>query len=147
MAKTAKKEAVRRRCILTGICLAAGVFFALLGLIQFKPLLEAELYTRDLRVRFGQTAPVSPEIVFIAIDKATYKDILSEEEVAADPALAEMSTGSWPWRRSVWASVIQRITDAGAKVVGLDLMFPTPKEGDEELLQACLLYTSPSPRD
>ena len=136
MAKTAKKEAVRRRFILTGICLAAGVFFALLGLIQFKPLLEAELYTRDLRVRFGQTAPVSPEIVFIAIDKATYKDILSEEEVAADPALAEMSTGSWPWRRSVWASVIQRITDAGAKVVGLDLMFPTPKDGDEELLQA-----------
>ena len=135
MAKTAKKEAVRRRFILTGICLAAGVFFALLGLIQFKPLLEAELYTRDLRVRFGQTAPISPEIVFIAIDKATYKDILSEEEVAADPALAEMSTGSWPWRRSVWASVIQRITDAGAKVVGLDLMFPTPKEGDEELLQ------------
>ena len=136
MAKTAKKEAVRRRFILTGICLAAGVFFTLLGLIQFKPLLEAELYTRDLRVRFGQTAPVSPEIVFIAIDKATYKDILSEEEVAADPALAEMSTGSWPWRRSVWASVIQRITDAGAKVVGLDLMFPTPKDGDEELLQA-----------
>jgi adenylate cyclase len=135
MAKTAKKEAVRRRLILTGICLAAGFFFALLGLIQFKPLLEAELYTRDLRVRFGQTAPLSPEIVFIAIDKATYKDILSEEEVAADPALAEMSTGSWPWRRSVWASVIQRITDAGAKVVGLDLMFPTPKEGDEELLQ------------
>jgi adenylate cyclase len=135
MAKTAKKEAVRRRFILTGICFAAGVFFSLLGLIQFKPLLEAELYTRDLRVRFGQTAPVSPEIVFIAIDKATYKDILSEEEVAADPALAEMSTGSWPWRRSVWASVIRRITDAGAKVVGLDLMFPTPKEGDEELLQ------------
>jgi adenylate cyclase len=135
MAKTAKKEAVRRRFILSGICLAAGVFFTLLGLIQFKPLLEAELYTRDLRVRFGQTAPVSSEIVFIAIDKATYKDILSEEEVAADPALAEMSTGSWPWRRSVWASVIQRITDAGAKVVGLDLMFPTPKDGDEELLQ------------
>ena len=136
MAKTAKKEAVRRRFILFGICLSAGVFFTILGLIQFKPLLEAELYTRDLRVRFGQTAPVSPEIIFIAIDKATYKDILSEEEVAADPALAEMSTGSWPWRRSVWASVIQRITDAGAKVVGLDLMFPTPKEGDEELLQA-----------
>ncbi|MEI7721926.1 MAG: CHASE2 domain-containing protein, partial [Verrucomicrobiota bacterium] len=136
MAKTAKKEAVRRRFILTGICFAVGVFFTLLGLIQFKPLLEAELYTRDLRVRFGQTAPVSSEIVFIAIDKATYKDILSEEEVAADPALAEMSTGSWPWRRSVWGSVIQRITNAGAKVVGLDLMFPTPKDGDEELLQA-----------
>jgi adenylate cyclase len=135
MAKTAKKEALYRRLILTAICLGAALFLGLLELIQFKPLLEADLYTRDLRIRFGQPAPLSPEIVFLAIDKATYKDILSEEEIAADPALAEMSTGSWPWRRSVWASVMQRVTDAGAKVVGLDLMFPTPKEGDPELVQ------------
>jgi len=135
MAKTAKKEALHRRLILAAICLGAALFLSLLELIQFKPLLEAELYTRDLRIRFGQPAPLSPEIVFLAIDKATYKDILSEEEIAADPALAEMSTGSWPWRRSVWASVMQRVTDAGAKVVGLDLMFPTPKEGDQELVQ------------
>lgn len=135
MAKTAKKDALQRRLILAGICLGAALFFGLLGLIQFKPLLEAELYTRDLRIRFGQPAPISPEIVFISIDKATYKDILSEEEIASSPALAEMSTGSWPWRRSVWAQVIQRITDAGAKVVALDLMFPTSKEGDEELAQ------------
>ena len=135
MAKTAKKEASTRRLILIGICVGAGLLLGLLNLIQLKPLLEAELYTRDLRVRFGQTAPLSPEIVFITIDKPTYQDILTEEEIAADPALAEMSTGSWPWRRSVWASVIQRISQAGAKVVGLDLMFPTPKDGDQELLQ------------
>jgi adenylate cyclase len=135
MAKTAKTEALHRRLILAAICLGAALFLGLLELIQFKPLLEAELYTRDLRIRFGQPAPLSPEIVFLAIDKATYKDILSEEEIAANPALAEMSTGSWPWRRSVWASVMQRVTDAGAKVVGLDLMFPTPKEGDQELVQ------------
>jgi CHASE2 domain-containing sensor protein len=128
MAKTAKKEASSRRLILIGICVGAALFFFALNLIQFKPLLEAELYSRDLRVRFGQAAPLSPEIVFITIDKPTYKDILSEEEIAANPALAEMSTGSWPWRRSVWASVIQRISQAGAKVVGLDLMFPTPKD-------------------
>ena len=135
MAKSAKKDALQRRLILAGICAGAALFLGLLGLIQFKPLTEAELYTRDLRIRFGQPAPISPDVVFIAIDKATYKDILSDEEIAAAPALAEMSTGSWPWRRSVWAQVIQRITDAGAKVVALDLMFPTPKEGDEELIQ------------
>ena len=135
MAKTAKKDALQRRLILAGICIGTALFLGLLGLIQFKPLLEAELYTRDLRIRFGQPAPLSPEIVFISIDKATYKDILSEEEIASSPALAEMSTGSWPWRRSVWAQVIQRVTDAGAKVVALDLMFPTSKEGDEELAQ------------
>ena len=135
MAKTAKKDALQRRFILAAICAGAALFLGLLGLVQFKPLTEAELYTRDLRIRFGQPAPLSQEIVFIAIDKPTYKDILSDEEIAASPALAEMSAGSWPWRRSVWAQVIQRITDAGAKAVALDLMFPTPKEGDEELTQ------------
>ncbi|NCY20513.1 adenylate/guanylate cyclase domain-containing protein [bacterium] len=135
MSKTAKKDALQRRLILAGICAGAAIFLGLLEFIQFKPLLEAEFYTRDLRIRFGQPAPISPEVVFIAIDKPTYKDILSEDEIATSPALAEMSTGSWPWRRSVWAQVIQRITEAGAKVVALDLMFPTSKEGDEELSQ------------
>ncbi|MCX6934851.1 MAG: adenylate/guanylate cyclase domain-containing protein [Verrucomicrobia bacterium] len=135
MAKPAQKDTFRRYLILTAICLSAGLFFGLLGLIQFKPLIEAELYTCDLRIRFGQPAPISHEIVFIAIDSPTYKDILSEKEIAANPTLAEMSTGSWPWHRSVWASVIQRITDAGAKVVGLDVLFPTAKGGDAELLK------------
>ncbi|NDD81118.1 MAG: CHASE2 domain-containing protein [Verrucomicrobia bacterium] len=136
MARTAKKDALVRRLILAGICAGTALFFGLLALIQFKPLLEAEYYTRDLRIRFGQTAPISPEIVFLAIDKQSYKDVLMEEEVAAHPALAEMSTGSWPWRRSVWGHVIRRVAEAGAKVVALDLMFPTAKEGDDELLQA-----------
>ena len=136
MARTAKKDAVVRRLILAGICAGTAVFFGLLALIQFKPLLEAENYTRDLRVRFGKTAPIAPEVVFLSIDKQSYNDVLMEEEVAAHPALAEMSTGSWPWRRSVWGHVIRRVAEAGAKVVALDLMFPTPKEGDDELLAA-----------
>jgi len=136
MARTAKKDAWVRRLILAGICAVTALLFGLLALIQFKPLLEAENYTRDLRIRFGQPAPIPPEVVFLAIDKQSYNDILMEDEVAAHPALAEMSTGSWPWRRSVWGHVIRRVAEAGAKVVALDLMFPTPKEGDDELLLA-----------
>ncbi|NBQ64675.1 MAG: CHASE2 domain-containing protein [Verrucomicrobia bacterium] len=136
MARTAKKDAVIRRIILACICAGTGLFFASLALIQFKPLQEAENYTRDLRIRFGKEAPIAPEVVFLAIDKQSYNDVLLEEEIAAHPALAEMSTGSWPWRRSVWGHVIRRVAGAGAKVVALDLMFPTPKEGDDELLLA-----------
>ena len=136
MARTAQKDAVVRRIILASICAGTALLFGLLALIQFKPLLEAENYTRDLRVRFGQTAPIPPEVVFLAIDKQSYNDVLMEEEIVAHPALAEMSTGSWPWRRSVWGHVIRRAAEAGAKVVALDLMFPTPKEGDDELLLA-----------
>jgi adenylate cyclase len=136
MARTAKKDAVVRRIILSSICAGSAVLFGLLSLIQFKPLVEAENYTRDLRIRFGQNAPIPPEVVFLSIDKQSYHDVLMEEEIATHPALAEMSAGSWPWRRSVWGHVIRRVAEAGAKVVALDLMFPTPKEGDEVLLQA-----------
>ena len=136
MAKTAKKDALQRRLILSAICAGTALSFGVLGLLQFKPLLEAENYTRDLRIRFGQPAPIAPEVIFLSIDKQSYNDVLMEEEIAAHPALAEMSTGSWPWRRSVWGQVIRRVSEAGAKVVALDLMFPTPKDGDEELLQA-----------
>ena len=133
MPRTAQKDAALRRVILASICAGTALVFGLLALIQFKPLGEAENYTRDLRVRFGQSAPIAPEVVFLSIDKQSYQDVLMEEEIAAHPALAEMSTGSWPWRRSVWGHVIRRVAEAGARVVALDLMFPTPKEGDEEL--------------
>jgi adenylate cyclase len=136
MARTAKKDAVLRRIILASICAGTAILFGLLALIQFKPLLEAEYYTRDLRVRFGMTAPIAPEVVFLSIDKQSYNDVLMEEEIAAHPALAEMSAGSWPWRRSVWGHVIRRVAEAGARVIALDLMFPTPKDGDDELLLA-----------
>ena len=136
MARTAQKDAVIRRWILAGICTGTAVLFGLLSFLQFKPLSEAEYYTRDLRTRFGQTAPIAPEVVFLAIDKQSYQDVLMEEEIASHPALAEMSAGSWPWRRSVWGQVIRRVAEAGARAVALDLMFPTPREGDDELLLA-----------
>ena len=136
MARTAKKGAVLRRVVLACICAGTALLFGFLALVQFKPLLEAENYTRDLRIRFGQPAPIPPEVVFISIDKQSYQDVLLEEEIAAHPALAEMSTGSWPWHRSVWGHVIRRVAEAGAKVVALDLMFPTPKDGDHEFLLA-----------
>ncbi|NDC80545.1 MAG: CHASE2 domain-containing protein [Verrucomicrobia bacterium] len=134
MAKTAKKDALQRRLILLSICAGTSLVLGILGFIQFKPLMEAENYTRDLRVRFGKSAPIASEVVFLSIDKQSYNDVLMEEEISAHPALAEMSTGSWPWRRSVWGHVIRRVAEAGAKVVALDLMLPTPKDGDDELL-------------
>ncbi len=39
----------------------------------------------------------------------------------------------WPWPRDVYAMLIDRLMEAGASVVALDILFPTPRDGDPAL--------------
>ncbi|MDO9434869.1 CHASE2 domain-containing protein [Hydrogenophaga sp.] len=55
----------------------------------------------------------SPDIVVVAID---------------DKSLAEI--GRWPWRRAFHAAVLDRITAAGPRAVGLDLILVEPGNDD-----------------
>jgi adenylate cyclase len=51
--------------------------------------------------------------------------------VAADEkSMAEF--GQWPWPRRVHADIINRLTDAGAKAIALDILFSKPDATDEE---------------
>ncbi len=34
--------------------------------------------------------------------------------------------GQWPWRRDVMARLVRRVRDAGARVIGFDIVFPEP---------------------
>lgn len=46
--------------------------------------------------------------------------------------------GRWPWDRSVHAELIRRLSDAGAKVIAVDVNFPEPSNqvNDQELADA-----------
>lgn len=44
--------------------------------------------------------------------------------------------GRWPWSRAVHAQLIDRLSDAGAKAVGYDVLFVEPGEGDAALAGA-----------
>src|SRR5581483_11597532 len=57
------------------------------------------------------------------------------DDLAASPALQKMATG-WPWPRDVHAMILNRLAQAGARVIAFDLLFPTPREGDAELRAA-----------
>ena len=46
----------------------------------------------------------------------------------------------WPWPRSVYALVLDRLFDAGAKAVVFDLHFPTPSDDDTLFRQALDRY-------
>ena len=46
--------------------------------------------------------------------------------------------GQWPWPRSILARLVQRLTEAGAIVIGFDVMFPEPGRATPEDLLASL---------
>ena len=76
----------------------------------------------DLDLRLLPSSP-SPSIVVVAID---------EESLS--------TFGHWPWPRRLHAQLIDRLTRAGAKVVGMDILFAEPDPfdpgGDALLAQA-----------
>ncbi len=92
-----------------------------------------ELTSVDYRIRFGRRAPVSPEIVFLALDSAstpTYLDSNFDADTIANSRPLSLMHSSFPFPREVWALVCDRLFSAGAKVVALDLMFPAPSAND-----------------
>ena len=95
---------------------------------------EAENYAQDWQTRLGRKAPVDDRLVLIGIDKPRYDADFSDEEIAEEPVLSELQ-GQFPWSRAVWARLIEKLSDAGAKVIALDLVFATEGDGDDQLQQ------------
>ncbi len=114
-------------CGLTGIAL----------LPQFERTdITRSLEQSALSLRFHLRGYENPEednarIVIVGIDDLTLTKP-AEAELEEYPTLMKMQR-PWPWDRSVHAHVTQRLLDAGARVVALDFLFPTPNPGDWEL--------------
>jgi adenylate cyclase len=66
--------------------------------------IEAQLL--DLRFRLRPEAPPSDEIVLVLIDDASIREV-----------------GRWPWSRAVIAEGLERLAEAGARTIGIDLLF------------------------
>jgi len=87
----------------------------------------------------GQTLP-DPRIKLIGFGTTSFQlDSLAPEEVAASPTLQKMQQ-PWPWDRSVYAAILQKLMDAGAKVVMFDFVFASETDGDEVFARALEKY-------
>ena len=73
--------------------------------------LEAQLL--DLRFRLRPLAPPSDDIVLVVIDDQSIREI-----------------GRWPWSRAVIAEALERLAAAGARTIGIDLLFAEPEVGE-----------------
>lgn len=89
----------------------------------YPSLRRLEVAYTDVKFRTRGAQPVQNKIVIVEID---------------DRAVSELAR--WPWHRDAIAFLVLQAMDAGAKVVGLDIVFPEPDQrvpdGVVELLQA-----------
>lgn len=116
------------------------MLFGVLWWLQFAPLRDAELYTQDLQTRVGRKTPWDDRLVLIGVDKLVYDPAdFSPEEIKGEPTLSLLQQ-NFPWSRAVWARLIQKLGDAGAKAIVFDFVFAAPGDGDQELKQALEKY-------
>lgn len=136
------KTPSRRFAVVLAICAGFTLLFLALYSFrgrQFTPLQNGEFATQDLRMRLGRWTPVESKLVLIGIDRPAYAGFFQPEELEAEPVLRQMEN-NFPWPRSVWARLIERLAEAGAKTIAVDLIFGSTGEGDEELKRVLTKY-------
>jgi adenylate cyclase len=114
--------------------LAIALFFllswTLLDHYQFAYLVKSEQASVDERIRHGHTAPVHPDLVFLAVDTPSVTlNQLDDQVIVASRPLSLMRAG-YPFSREVYAEICDRLIAAGAKVVAFDIFFISPKPED-----------------
>jgi adenylate cyclase len=102
------------------------------GWLQTSPLWqksEGALIDRRFLLRGKDLA--DPEIKLVGLATTSFKlDTLAPEEIAASPTLQLMQQ-PWPWDRSVYAAILEKLMNAGAKVVMFDFVFASETAGDD----------------
>jgi CHASE2 domain-containing sensor protein/predicted Ser/Thr protein kinase len=85
------------------------LFMLITGIGDFTDAIEKKTF--DLRSRLSASEEMNPDIELVVIN---------------DDDLAEI--GRFPWPRDILAKAVDNLAMAGAKVIGLDIMFNEPEE-------------------
>src|SRR5512145_1861673 len=108
---------VRKSGNKTGIFIALGIALALtlLHFLNFRFFEVLENKTLDLRFTVRGSVKPGPETVIAAIDEKSINKL-----------------GRWPWPRSVWGRVVDRLTEDGASVIVFDVFFSEPENVESD---------------
>ena len=134
------KPASQRPFIVLAICAVCTLALLILWARGFVPLQQMEFFAQDWQTRLGRKTPADDRLVLIGIDKPVYSSDFSDDELRREPVLRDLQN-NFPWSRAVWARLIEKLADAGAKVIVFDLVFAAPGEGDDELNRALEKYS------
>ena len=87
------------------------VLFCVLFLVKPGFINEVELKTYDLRMKLFSPSIQSDRIAIIAIDSESI-----------------LKLKRWPWPRHLIATLVDKLSAAGARTIGLDILFTEPEE-------------------
>ncbi|WP_017305349.1 serine/threonine-protein kinase [Spirulina subsalsa] len=144
--KTDNSALVGKRVYWQRASVGMMVFWALCGAIaSAQNNATVQWLDNQLRTLWFHLHPPSgvPEnIVIIAIDDYS---IAQGTSYPQNPDLTYLEPiQRWPWERQVYAEIIQKVLDSGAKVIAFDLLFDLPSgygvEDDQALEQALQNY-------
>ena len=139
----------RRWAILLGSWILVSLFLSgvlfLPGFQSRFPYLSNLLVSTDLQLQDRLISSLEPlsadeDIIFLAIDESSMSVAGDDPEIIAESRALTLLAEGWPFSREVWALTIDRLLQAGAKVVIIDLMLDSAKEGDGPLREMVIRY-------
>jgi adenylate cyclase len=98
-----KKNWINSFTVAVALTLASLYIYSLN--LPFFHLLELKSY--DIKVRSRGERPLTGQVVIVAVDEKSLKE-----------------KGRWPWPRTFMADLTDKISQAGAAVIGFDIFFP-----------------------
>jgi adenylate cyclase len=117
--------------IITSLILTCSFWF--FRQIKFNWLESLELVTLNFRMNLRGPATHSNQVIIVGIDDRSLIELLFKHQ------------NPWPWRRSVFAELVDKIGAAGARSIIIDVTFETPNpddlEGDREF--ALSMFNNP----
>ena len=125
---------IRSPRLLATICVFCTALVMSLRFVPALPVLSQvwghEQRLQDWLHRTGRRTATHPELVFVAIST---KSLAGPEAAKAgkDPMLRLMAEHPFPWSREVWARLLDRLFESGARLVIFDTIFNLPREGDQ----------------
>ena len=116
------RKSKQRRLIPDRLKLPLTLLLLITALVLHDSLWRWDQLLYDVHLRQWSN-PAPDDIVLVAIDETSLSEL-----------------GQWPWPRNTHAQLIKQLKEAGAKTIGLDIIFAEPDtlnpEGDKALAQA-----------
>src|SRR5437016_1626153 len=121
--------------ILAGICAFVTVLILALhfaaGVAFLSVVWSSQQAYEDVLRREGRKTKTHKDFVFVGIGQESLKlTAVGPEEIQANRAFQLMTERQFPWSREIWALLLDRIVNAGARVVMFDMVFDKPNDGD-----------------
>jgi adenylate cyclase len=120
------------------LSLVAFFWTGLIALAHFFPsapflsgIWRGERTFADMLRREGRKTKTHSDFVFLGIDQASLSLKAEGEDWTNNRPLQLMSEHAYPWSRELWGLLVDRLFQAGARLVMFDIVFDKAGEGDD----------------